>query len=171
MVDEWYEKFNAALTTIRSVNKDAKTVVSFSYVHYGFLLALLERGLEWDIVGPDWYQDMGSFQKLMDPLKKAFPHHEFLICEANVQSNKDNTHSPLSDWNWLLAGMHYCYNEERIIGFIYYELLDELYFLDDQNIEAREAHFGFVSCSRTGPSASRSPSFMRCSGCWAAIRM
>lgn len=159
VVDEWYEKFNAALTTIRSVNKDAKTVVSFSYVHYGFLLALLERGLEWDIVGPDWYQDMGSFQKLMDPLKKAFPHHEFLICEANVQSNEDNTHSPLSDWNWLLAGMHYCYNEERIIGFIYYELLDELYFLDDQNIEAREAHFGFVSCSRDGTIGEPKPIF------------
>lgn len=150
VVDEWYKKFNAALTTIRSVNKDAKTVVSFSYVHYGFLLALLERGLEWDIVGPDWYQDMGSFQKLMDPLKEAFPNHEFLICEANVQSNEDNTHSPLYDWNWLLAGMHDCYNEERIIGFIFYELLDELYFLDDPNIQAREAHFGFVSCSRDG---------------------
>lgn len=136
-----------------------------------FSAALLERGLEWDIVGPDWYQDMGSFQKLMDPLKKAFPHHEFLICEANVQSNEDNTHSPLSDWNWLLAGMHYCYNEERIIGFIYYELLDELYFLDDQNIEAREALSALSPVRGTGPSASRSPSFMRCSGCWAAIRM
>ena len=159
VIDEWYEKFNAALTTIRSVNKDAKTVVSFSYVHYGFLLALLERGLEWDIVGPDWYQDMGSFQKLMDPLKKAFPHHEFLICEANVQSNKDNTHAPLSDWNWLLTGMDYCYNEDRIIGFIYYELLDELYFLDNPNTEAREAHFGFVSCSRDGTIGEPKPIF------------
>ena len=76
-----------------------------------------------------------------------------------MQSNEDNTHSPLSDWNWLLAGMHYCYNEERIIGFIYYELLDELYFLDDQNIEAREAHFGFVSCSRDGTIGEPKPIF------------
>lgn len=46
-----------------------------------------------------------------------------------------------------------------IRDFIYYELLDELYFLDDQNIEAREAHFGFVSCSRDGTIGEPKPIF------------
>lgn len=159
VIDEWYAKFDAALSTIRSVNPDAKTVVSFSYLHYGFLLALLERGLEWDIIGPDWYQDMGPFSKLMDRIKVAFPDHDFLICESNIMSTKNNADAPLSDWNWLLGEMHYCYNEERIIGFLFYELFDELYFLDDPNVPSREAHFGFVTCSRDGVIGEPKPIF------------
>ena len=51
VIDDWYEKFNAALTTIRSVNPDVKTVVSFSYLHvilYPFLFKILASFMSLD---------------------------------------------------------------------------------------------------------------------------
>ena len=58
---------SVGIGAIRAVNTDSKTVISISYLHYGFLTALKNKGLQWDIIGLDWYADMGAFSRVLIP--------------------------------------------------------------------------------------------------------
>lgn len=72
VINDWYGRFQSALGAIRAVNTDSKTVISISYLHYGFLTALKNKGLQWDIIGLDWYADMGEFSRVLTPVKANF---------------------------------------------------------------------------------------------------
>ena len=80
VVNDWYGRFQSALGAIRAVNTDSKTVISISYLHYGFLTALKNKGLQWDIIGLDWYADMGAFSRVLTPVKANFTQ-DILITE------------------------------------------------------------------------------------------
>lgn len=161
ILDLWYLKMKAAIEAIRAVNTDSRIVVSIAHLHFGFLLGMRDRGLKWDILGLDWYEDMGPFSELLDPLKELFPEYDYIICESNVMANKSNANAPLSDWDWLLKGMDDCYRDDKVIGFLFYELLDEVYLLDQPNVLPREAYFGFLTCDEQGNIGEKKPVYHR----------
>ena len=46
----------AGLDAIKKHNPDMITIVNIGYLHYGFLQHLINRGLQWDMIGNDWYE-------------------------------------------------------------------------------------------------------------------
>lgn len=78
----------AAIDAIQAVNTDSKIVVSIAHLHFGFLLGMRDRGLTWDILGLDWYEEHGPFSELLDPLKELFPEYDYIICESNIRAGE-----------------------------------------------------------------------------------
>ena len=159
ILDRWYQKMKAAIDAIRAVNTDSKIVVSIAHLHFGFLLGMRDRGLTWDILGLDWYEDMGPFSELLDPLKELFPEDDYIICESNIRAGDDASDSPAERWQWLYDGMEDCYQDDKVIGFLFYELLDEVYLSGYS--DPREAYFGFVTCDAEGHIGEKKPVYHR----------
>ena len=149
VINDWYGRFQSALGAIRAVNTDSKTVISISYLHYGFLTALKNKGLQWDIIGLDWYADMGEFSRVLTPVKANFTQ-DILITETNIRPSGNNTYAPISTWNWLTDGMAAVYAEPRVKGLIFYELMDEPAISDPV-----EAYCGLVGGTETGDVTAR----------------
>ncbi len=149
VINDWYGRFQSALGAIRAVNTDSKTVISISYLHYGFLTALKNKGLQWDIIGLDWYADMGAFSRVLTPVKANFTQ-DILITETNIRPSGNNTYAPISTWSWLTDGMAAVYAEPRVKGLIFYELMDEPAISDPV-----EAYCGLVGGTETGDVTAR----------------
>lgn len=149
VIADWYGRFAAAIAAVRAVNADARTVISISHVHYGFLAALQARGLEWDVIGLDWYSDMGPFSQVLEPVKAGFSQ-DILITETNIRPTGNNTYAPLSTWDWLIEGMAAVYAEPRVKGMLFYELLDEPAIADPV-----EGYCGLVGSTETGDVTAR----------------
>ena len=151
ILDRWYLKMKAAIDAIRAANTDSRIVVSIAHLHFGFLLGMRDRGLKWDILGLDWYEDMGPFSELLDPLKELFPEYDYIICESNIRDGRNKTET--EQWKWLYDGMNDCYHDDKVIGYLFYELLDEVYLTEYS--DPREAYFGFLTCDARGTSARK----------------
>lgn len=51
--------------------------------------------------------------------------------------------------------MEDCYQDDKVIGFLFYELLDEVYLSGYS--DPREAYFGFVTCDAEGHIGEKKP--------------
>lgn len=155
------------LKAIKEVDPDAKTMVAFAWWHTYYVENLWNNGCRWDIMGVDWYSDAekaSSFLDLLDWLKDHFGDMPVLICETNFwgYNYKDLTpdEGDAKQAEWVCQFCEHLFRDtpERCLGLIYYEMMDEPGF-DDQNGGFHgEAHFGFVKCDRNGYNPQPKPS-------------
>ena len=159
-LEEFRDKFKAAIAGIKASGSDAETVINFSYHHYGFLTYMVEQGVDFDILGLDWYDSQGKtiiddipstnndviYPGILPDLAEKFDK-DILICESNCMQSDENRfdNSKIDDWQVLLDLMAEAYSFDRCIGFVIYELLDE-----PTHSNIREATLGLIECDTNG---------------------
>lgn len=149
---------------------DIKTVLNFSYNHYGFLdkvksvkingsnytVAASSSGAvyaDWDINGLDYYSNMydrTTYQTIISALKSKYPSKNIFVCETGLTATgkSGNTVSYAEDDAWLEDLIRYCYDDSKIIGVCVYELYDEAGFETDGQFH-KEAHHGLIESDKT----------------------
>lgn len=138
-------KFESAVDGVKNSGSTAKTVIDFSHLHYAPLLYMYENGLDFDIIGNDWYTNMGDINSVLNPVIEKFPH-DILITETNLWSNSETDFENISEYNTLFNYMNTCYKNNRVKGFVFYELMDEPIF-ENNGTFSPEAHFGLIYSS------------------------
>ena len=157
---------NKAVHDANAANgSNIKTVINFSYNHYGFLDALKAVDIDtdtytvatgssvntakadFDIVGLDYYSNMyddAAYEDVISAVKDRFDKDIF-ICESNLTPTGESggAVSYAGDAGWLETFIRYCYADPAVKGFIAYELYDEPAYEKGGSF-SREAHFGLI---------------------------
>lgn len=164
------EQVKAAVRGVKFADSQVKTVINFCWQHFGMLDWFEEHGVEWDIIGHDWYGDMmNAYETRYNSTaygigKMLYSRYgkKLLICESNyfnfdIASHKawDDAEPEASDYDILIRGMRDAYSQDYVLGFIFYELADELQFESDiwkrgSKEWNREAHFGMYFADKDG---------------------
>ncbi|MCQ2431158.1 MAG: hypothetical protein MJ175_01000 [Clostridia bacterium] len=145
------EKVRAAVDAFHSAAPDAKLVINIGYRHYPILDWYVEAGIDWDIIGIDWYDLEGySITKFLKSMEKRFPDHDLMICEFNIAAN-NGKYEEAEQSRWLKTFFDEMnrYDSSRLKAVIIYELLDETFIQTDDKW-AGEAHFGIVNTGKDG---------------------
>ena len=161
------ERFATAVRGIRDADSDVKSVINVAWEHYGLLTYLYEHGLDWDVVGYDWYEDMAAIYRSRG--KRDFEiaetvyglyHKPILICESNIFKSELVNQEDASNWDILVDIMRDAYRYPFVEGLCFYELCDEMYHETPGTFE-REAHYGFVYAERDGAMRGVKPVYNR----------
>lgn len=137
------QQVNAA---VKAVNKDIKTVVNISYKHSGLFdyLAAYEGGVNFDVMGLDWYSDMGDLHEMLTYLER-YPQKEILVCEINLWGSQQDTEEARTAYLQEVMDTAFRHPSARVKGLIFYELIDETALQPAGSDYNQEAHFGLVS--------------------------
>lgn len=163
----------AASEGIASAGTDIKRIINIAWVHYGILKYFKQEGVEWDITGHDWYQDMfgyggnadeyyASGQELYDLFGKPI-----IICETNMWMNSYNGNTDYPDysqyswWDPLVECLQDYYEKDFVIGCVIYEFYDEPTH-QSGNAWTGEAHFGMMEVNTNGSFKTAKPIYYRC---------
>ena len=159
-LEEMLPKFEAALEGLKKGNPNCKSVINFSYLHTGFLDFLVQSAVEWDIIGLDWYSNMGNYDRIIPKLLDKYPH-DIIICETNwwPESGNDKHNT---DTTYLPSVMKQLYRYDhkkasRIKGVIFYELLDEMNYEASHGSFNGESHFGLIKADAKGNIGAKKP--------------
>lgn len=155
-------RYEAALTGLKNADTDIKSVINFSYYHYAPLQYAYENGLEFDIVGIDWYTNMPDISTVLERTEAVLPH-DIIICESNLSNTSETDHEDVSEWDTLISYMDTCYADERVKGLIYYELMDEPAY-EDEGTYNSESHYGFLYTGDSGSIAGYKPIYYKIQG-------
>lgn len=126
---------------IKSIDKNAKTMVNACWMHYRYLLMLEEYGLNFDIVAYHWYDDM---EKLALKTYKITDITQFLsekftkpiwFTEVNIRNYKGTTSDEVQK-DFLNNFIGKCKNNPRVKAVIIYELFNQPVFKNS------ESHYG-----------------------------
>lgn len=149
---KWQQLYASCIKGIRNVST-AKVVIDFSHLHYAPLLYMHERGLDFDIIGMDWYTNMGPLSRVLDPVLEKFSH-DIIITETNLWAGPETDQENLDEYSLLFDFMDEAYATPRVKSLIIYELKDEPEFNSDPNAPfTQEAHFGL--CKSEGSKISK----------------
>ena len=162
------EQVKSAIKGVKKSDTDAKTVINFCWLHYGMLDYFYNNGVDWDITGHDWYGDqMNAYEThfnstaygIGELLYKKF-RKKIIVCESNYFNFDISSRDAWDDtkeetFDILIRGMEDAYSQEYVIGFTFYELVDELQFESSEWQQGdktwnREAHFGLLFADRDG---------------------
>lgn len=160
-LEEVTPKLLGSIKAFRTNDPDANLVVNFAYKHTAILDYFMDSGAEWDIIGHDWYSDMeagSSVTGVFDKLIQKHPTYDIMICETNIWAHTQYTEDQQSDFIARFIKTVYDYGSPKIIGMIFYELLDEPQFQTTSTYSG-EAHFGFVKCDITGNNLVKKKAF------------
>ena len=186
-LDDWVEEHlenvteqvKAAISGVKKSGTDAKTVINHCWLHYGLLDYFYKNGVDWDIIGHDWYGDMMNAYETRynstaygvgELLYKKFGK-PLMICESNyfnfdISSGASWDDTKEETFDILIRGMDDAYRQDYVIGYIFYELIDELQFEKEDWVRGeekwnREAHFGMVFADREGNIEKPKPIYNR----------
>ena len=146
---------------IHDAAPNIKTIVNFSWKHYGFLSALKNVKIDpnnyavttgsdavyadWDITGVDIYADSGTTYQDVIPTVISKFGKKVIVCESGIWptgQNEDGSITYTGDAAWLETFITYCYNNSNVIGFCNYELYDQPAFSADG--WHKESHYGLI---------------------------
>lgn len=156
-LDAYQKKFQAAIDGIKAGCSDTKAVINFSYRHTYMLEYFKDHGLKWDLIGLDWYSNMGDISGILDVLLSKFSH-DIILCETNYWPEANNGYDANVSYLPNLMKQVYRYNN-RIKGLIIYELLDEMRYEKDKGSFEGESHFGLVHCDENGNIGAVKPAY------------
>ncbi len=151
-----YEHFANAAVGVRAAKTDVKIVINAGWKHYGMLLYMREKGIDFDLVGWDWYTDMSkamiregkrAFQ-IAETLHELFDK-DIIVCETNTWTNGSMDENDVTNWDDLFDIINDAVNYPYVKGLILYECCDEMHFEAGDQYE-REAHFGLVKSDAQG---------------------
>ncbi|MEG1887244.1 MAG: glycosyl hydrolase 53 family protein [Oscillospiraceae bacterium] len=148
-------KISSAIEGLKEGNPLCKAVINISYMHFGFLDYLKQHDVHWDIVGLDWYSDMGRIEKALDAALNKYDN-DIIVCESNIWPDESGNYD--TDDSYLPGIMNTVGNyDSRIKGYIIYQLLDETNYTID-GFE-RESHFGLVKTKADGTILDKKPAY------------
>ena len=162
---KWQQLYASCIKGIRAAGK-SKIVIDFSHLHYAPLLYMYEHGLDFDIIGLDWYTNMGPLNTVLDPVLLKFPH-DIIITETNLWTTVETDQNNLSEYNRLYEFMDLAYAISRVKALLVYELMDEPAFENWENtFVTQEAHFGLCETNRNGTIKSFKPIYYKIQELW-----
>lgn len=147
--------FKAAVAGMKQVENRGQTIINFAYWHYGFLTGMLEEGVDFDVIGHDWYSSMyrpaneDFYNGIGTALIQNFDK-PIIICEGNINPSQsdvasEDTDPSASAWDSLIRCLWQAYPMERVIGWNFYEFVDEPERQTQNGGDyTQEAHFGLV---------------------------
>ncbi len=159
-IKKLHKEYASAIEGVKKSGTTAKTVITFSHLHYAPLLYMYENGLDFDIIGIDWYTNMGEMSKVLDPVLKNFPH-DIIFCETNLWNNSSTDHDDASEWDGLIEYMEQAYATERVKGLYFYELMDQINLHGNPDYGYAESHFGFCYAYEDGQIRGFKPIYER----------
>ena len=158
----------AATEGIKASGSDIKSVINFAFRHYGMLDYFYQNGVEWDVIGHDWYSDGMQYDinqgktpyQIGDELYEKFGK-EVILCEHNVLGTGfDFDDNDVSNWDVLDDVMEDYYKRDYVIGAIFYELCDQIN-RQKEEVYEREAHFGLCFTKPNGVIIGPKPIYTR----------
>lgn len=173
------QQVEAAIRGVKKSDATTQTVINFCWLHYGMLDYFYNNGIDWDITGHDWYADQMNAYEIRynstvygigELLYKKY-RKKIIICESNyfnfdisLKDAWDDTKEETFDI--LIRGMEDAYRQEYVIGYTFYELVDELQFESSEWQRGdkewnREAHFGMLLADRDGNLGEPKPIYNR----------
>ena len=155
-LDTYYEKLKHIIIGIRRGNPEAKISINGTWWHTGFIEYFLSKGLDFDIIGWDWYSSMCDKSSINDILDKLCTFgKDIIIAESNISTV---THTEAARGAYIAGLMRkvYEYPSDKIKGMIIYELLDET---NPANPQEHEKYFGIVRCDENGNIGEPKPAF------------
>lgn len=159
------EQVKAAVRGIKASGSDVKTIINFSWLHYGMLEYFYNNGVEWDIVGHDWYSNMFQLSTRNDAYWSGETVYQkfkkpIIICETNMfGKTADFDENDPSNWDDLVVAMKSYYSKDYVIGATLYELSDEVE--KKGTSYNQEANFGFLYTNDDGSIKGKKPVFDR----------
>ncbi len=151
-----YERFANASAGIRAAKTDVKIVINAGWKHYGMFLYMKEKGIDFDLIGWDWYTDMSkamaregkrAFQ-IAETLHELFDK-DIIVCETNIWTDNPIDVDDVSNWDGLFDIIDDVVTYPYVKGLIIYECCDEMPFEKDGTFN-REAHFGLIKADKQG---------------------
>lgn len=149
--------FDTLFAVVRKTNKNVKTCINFCYTNYGMVRWFQDQGVDFDVVGWDWYYSSVTSNpeitaQMCDELHMYFPEKEMIVCETNIHTEllsegiKAGTkdHEDPHNWDGLLAILDVMVEKNYFQYIAAYELLDECLRSDN------EALYGLVNTDSTG---------------------
>lgn len=123
-------KLKGLVDGMRAVKPKVKVVVSLTWVHFYYLELLKQGGVQYDIIGYNWYSDMGDITNVSPPygnvVKKVSLQYnkpvwitEFNLREGSLHNRNDE------QVNYLKQSIEAIAREKFVQGFIIYELYDQ----------------------------------------------
>ncbi|MDD5463440.1 MAG: hypothetical protein PHG00_17810, partial [Methylococcales bacterium] len=133
-------KIQGLLDGVRAGDPNAKTIVNFTWLHYGFIQRLINDGIKFDIVGLDWYwEDVakvhGTFN-LSSYIKTQF-NKPLFVMEGNKWAGSDGGVEAAQATYISQTATAMCNNPD-VSAYIVYEMLDE------PGAGGFEAHMGLM---------------------------
>lgn len=126
---------------IKSVDRDAKTMVNAGWMHYPYLLMLEEYGVNFDIVAYHWYNEMENLAfktyniaDITQFLSQKFSK-PIWFTEINIR-NKTGTVNDKVQRDFLNNFLAKCQENQQVQAAIIYELFNQPVF------QSLESHYG-----------------------------
>lgn len=122
-------KIQGLLDGVRAGDPNAKAIINFTWLHYGFIQRLINDGLNFDIIGIDWYSDMGNISSIRGTFNlPAYIKSQFgkplWVTEGNIRYGSMNGNEGAQATYVSQTATASC-NNPNINAYIVYELLDE----------------------------------------------
>lgn len=133
------ERCRRIIAALRSGDPDARICINGTWMHYGMIDYMLQNGVEFDVLGWDWYSNMEAGYGIESCVEDLLKYgKDVLFCETNIWPH---THTDKDRADYICGLMDFLYNHpsQRVIGMIVYELLDE----HGHSVES-ERSFGLV---------------------------
>lgn len=127
-IRDWVD---GATTAIKGIDPSAKTIITFHWTHYAMLDMLVRDNVKYDILGWDWYSDMGLMQDkkiadgtlLIDKLKSY--NKPIILAEVNYQpKNPGSATDEAGQVKFIQQMADWARSTEAIKGFFVQELAD-----------------------------------------------
>ncbi|MDD5323186.1 MAG: CARDB domain-containing protein [Methylococcales bacterium] len=122
-------RIQGLLDGVRAGDPSAKAIINFTWLHYGFIQRLINDGIKFDIIGIDWYSNMGDIANVRGNfnlpvyLKSQFGKplwvNEGNRWEGSTGGNETAQATYISQITTAMC------NNPNINAYIVYELLDE----------------------------------------------
>jgi len=117
------------LDGVRAGDPNAQTIVNFTWLHYGFIQRLVNDGVDFDIIGADWYSNMGDITSVRGTLDlPAYIKTQFgkplWITEGNRWEGSTGGNEA-AQAAYISQDVSAMCNNPNISAYVVYELLDE----------------------------------------------
>ena len=155
-----------ASAAIREADSDVRIVINGGWKHYGMFDYFKNNGLDYDVIGWDWYTDQSSAYLsggntafgIYDTLNERF-HKPIIICETNIWTTRQLDEDNPATWDGLVKICEDAYSKANVIGCIFYQMCDQMNFEKDSY--EPEAHFGFIYADKFGNMTGKKAAYDR----------
>lgn len=162
-LDQIVPRLLASVRGFRANDPDARLIVNFCWWHTAIIDYYMEHGIQWDIMGWDWYSDAenkSSIRDVFDYIGEKYPDYDMMIGEGNINAWVPYSEEEQADYVAKFVEAVYTHPSPRVIGASLYELLDEPAFERNKDYDG-ESHYGFVHCSAAGDIGEPKPVYKR----------
>lgn len=121
---------NGAIATIRKIDPSAKIIITCHWTHYAYIDMIMRDKVDFDILGWDWYSDMGPMKDkkivdgtlLVDKLRSY--NKPIILSEVNWTPTNGERFNEPEQSDFIQSMAQWAKSTNYIKGFFVHELVD-----------------------------------------------